>query len=455
MILNNYDEDNQNYTRISELKNKFADNNRYLNDYFNEAELKTTDGFNDSTLFILSRFNTTGYDAIRIINEIQGSAKSLEEYLWIQSVLNSLLNYREEANSAIREHNNGINVNQNKANQMYEYINIYIDELLERTSQTREIEYAKLFSEWNKSKNVTVMLLIIMTILTFMTGSLLSGYITDSIKRIINLHNRVGGGDYVLDESERISDDEVGQLNQSFQNMQKNIKEQMDILNEKAIMEKRLYKEELLNIEMQKALNEAKYAMLQSQINPHFLFNTLNIISRKAMFNDSDAAVRLIGALSELFRHSLIDVSEKVTLEKELNVIQEYLYIQKARFGPRLTIEYINEVEDLNTILIPPLIIQPVVENAIVHGIEPLEQNGKITIVVEKLAKHIYIRVRDNGHGIDEDVIKKIKTAKKPGMGIGLPNVKQRLKYFSNEESFFIESSAEGTMVTLRFKLEE
>ena len=453
LILNNYNEDNKNYSRISELRKLLDDNNRFLNDYFEESELKDTEGFNDSTLSILSEFNRTGYEVFDTIEEIEGSVKSLDEYLWIQSIENACENYREEANKAVREHNQGITMNQDMVNRMYAYIDVYIDLLSERTALTREEESTKVFDAWNKSKNVTIVLLIIITLIIYMSGSMFSGYLTGSIRRIISLHGRIGQGDFTPEIAGRIGDDEVGQLNKSLQKMQQNIKEQIDSLNEKAVMQKALYEEELRNVEMQKSLNATRYAMLQSQINPHFLFNTLNIISRKAMFKDSDEAVRLIKALSELFRHSLIDVSEKVPLEKELEVVQEYLYIQKSRFGPRLTVVFKNDLSQSSDILIPPLIIQPIVENAIVHGIEPMEMGGQLEITVSSDDSHILVRVKDNGLGIDDGILGRLNEPGKTGSGIGLYNVKQRMEYLNGNNSFMVESSSEGTLVTLKFQI--
>lgn len=446
VILSNYDEDNQNYSKISELKNTLASNNAYLNEFFNEGVIKTSEGFNQSTLETLTGFNDTGREAFEIMHVLELSVKSVEELLWIQAIYNSCDNYREEANIAIREQNNGLVMNQDKVNKMYRYINLYIDEFLAGTSETRENSFDNLFSEWNRSKNITIVLLFAMIIMIYTAGSVFANYITNNIRRIITLHEKVGNVDFVDDIEVASQDDEVGQLNQSFQEMQKNIKEHIDSLNEKAVMQQRLYEKELLNIEMQKSLNETKYAMLQSQINPHFLFNTLNIISRKAMFKDSDEAVKLIKALSELFRHSLVDVSKKVSLQEELDIIKDYIYIQKARFGPRLHVEVINELTNSDMLMVPPLILQPIVENAILHGIEPLEEDGILKIIVTESEDYVSVVIEDNGNGFIEDNINE--------ESIGLKNVMQRMEYFSSKDCFNIDSDESGTRVVLLFPKE-
>ena len=443
VILSNYNEDNQNYSKISELKNTLAGNNAFLNDFFNEEVLETSEGFNQSTLETLNGFNDTGYEAFEIIHVLENSVKSMNELLWIQAIANACDNYREEANKSIREQNNGIIVNQDQVNKMYRYINLYIDEFLAGTSETREDGVKDLFEEWKRSKNITIILLIVMIIMIYTGGSIFTGYITNNIKRIINLHEKVGTGDFVDIIMEENHDDEVGQLNQSFHDMQNNIKKHIDSLNEKAVMQQKLYEKELLNIEMQKSLNETKYAMLQSQINPHFLFNTLNIISRKAMFKDSDEAVKLIKALSDLFRHSLVDVSKKVSLQQELDIINDYIYIQKARFGPRLNVEIINGLTNGDMIMVPPLILQPIVENAIIHGIEPLEEDGLLRIMVTESDDYVMVVIEDNGNGFVEDKVNKDS--------IGLKNVMQRMEYFCSKDCFSIHSDENGTKVNLMF----
>lgn len=446
VILSNYNQDNQNYSKISDLKNTLASNNAYLNEYFNEGVLKTSEGYDKSSLETLTGFNNTSREAFEIMHVLESSVKSVEELLWIQAIYNSCDNYREEANNAIREHNNGLVSNQDKVNKMYQYMNLYIDEFLADTSQTREDGFDNLFAEWNRSKNITIVLLLAMIIMIYTAGSVFANYLTNNIKRIITLHEKVGNVDFVDELVIAGQDDEVGQLNESFREMQQNIKEHINSLNEKALMQQRLYEKELLNIEMAKSLNETKYAMLQSQINPHFLFNTLNIISRKAMFKDSDEAVKLIKALSELFRHSLVDVSKKVSLQEELDIINDYIYIQKARFGPRLKVEVNNSINHADALMVPPLILQPIVENAILHGIEPLEEDGLLRINVTEAGEYISVLIEDNGNGFVEDKVAKDS--------IGLKNVMQRMEYFCSKDCFSIDSDDTGTRVSLLFPKE-
>src|SRR5690606_1693838 len=122
----------------------------------------------------------------------------------------------------------------------------------------------------------------------------------------------------------------------------------------------------------------------QSQINPHFLFNTLNIIARTSMFEGADKTTKLIQSMSQIFRYNLQASDKAVSLKTELNILQEYIFIQNYRFGSRINIEIRCKEQELpvNEILIPSLTIQPLVENSIVHGLEVLEEGGQVRISV-------------------------------------------------------------------------
>ncbi|GKX29120.1 hypothetical protein SH1V18_16000 [Vallitalea longa] len=456
-ILSNYKKDNNSYSKISLLKKTIRMNNQYLNDYLDESVLKETQTFNESTLKILSNFNDTGYKAFDVINEIEKNSIIQEEYLLIHAIKNAFDIYRDEANVTIRQYNDNITTNQYKVNRMYNYIIIYIDQLLEQSSKAINEQYSNLFYYWNKTTKTTIIVVItLIAIITFI-GIFFSDYLTKNIKQIIRMQTKIATGELEMKTYNTDLPDEMGELNRSLNNMQISIKKKIDHLNEKAIMEKRLHQEQLINLEMQKSLDNAKYAMLQSQINPHFLFNTLNIICRKAMFQDSEEAVRLIQALSELFRHTLMDVSECVSLKKELEVIEKYMYIQKTRYGDRIEFNIDNRCSNMD-ILIPPLILQPMVENAIIHGLENKEENGKLTICIEDTSLSVIVTIIDDGVGIDEEKIKNIMNDKRKlhdgnSKSIGIINVKNRMRLFTKREDCFCIKSKlnEGTSVEFIF----
>ncbi|MFD3157492.1 LytS/YhcK type 5TM receptor domain-containing protein [Haloimpatiens sp. FM7330] len=172
--------------------------------------------------------------------------------------------------------------------------------------------------------------------------------------------------------------------------------------------------------------NKAEIKALQAQINPHFLFNALNTITSFVRINP-DKARELIIDLSTYLRYNLENMENLVDINKEIEQVKAYVAIEKARFGDKLNFEY--NIEDHINVEVPPLIIQPIIENAIKHGI--LEGSGKGTVKLEirKLDdKKINIIIEDDGIGISTEIIKKIYMEKVEKNKIGLSNVHKRLK---------------------------
>jgi sensor histidine kinase YesM len=448
-ILNRYNQDNISYLQITQLKKSFVANNNLLNKYFD-----------DSTLYNLANYNESVIEIDKMISGIKDNIHTIDEYLSYKAMQNSFTTYKDEANNAIRAKNYNSFVIPYEANRIYEYTKIYCDELLESSIEHTNTNQNNFISKWKSYKNIKIILIFVIIALLMFIGYVFSGYLTGNIKEIIKMQSKISAGDLEVINTGIHSKDEVGELNRSFNNMQKSIKKKIDDLNEKTIMERRLYQEELRNLEMQKALKDTRFEMLQAQINPHFLFNTLNIISRKVMFDNSEEALKLIQALSELFRNSFRSSSKKISLEKELAIIEEYMYIQKARYGDR--IEYIldSHIQSLDHIFIPPLLLQPLVENAMIHGLEPKEGPGLIKITIDEENKKIVIKIEDNGLGMTaerlEEVIANLKNNQQK-LSIGIGNVKNRLELFlEREDCFFISSTLNvGTTIKIVMPIDE
>lgn len=186
-----------------------------------------------------------------------------------------------------------------------------------------------------------------------------------------------------------------------------------------------------------KYLREYEINALYSQINPHFLYNTLDTIIWMAEFQDTEKVISITKALSNFFRISLSNGKEKIPLKEEINHIKEYLYIQKQRYEDKL--EYkISIQEELENIEVPKIILQPFVENAIYHGIKNLDTTGIISIYSQIVENKIELIIEDNGIGFE--------AAKKQALmkmgGVGIKNVNKRIQYYyGNEYGAKIDSS--------------
>lgn len=208
--------------------------------------------------------------------------------------------------------------------------------------------------------------------------------------------------------------------------------------------------------EQKEALRKAEITTLQSQINPHFLFNSLNTISYFCR-EKPEKARELLLALSSYFRNMLEDIDYMVTLDTELEHVKAYTMLEEARFEDRLSVEIRADAEDL-TCCVPNLILQPIVENAIHHGAMKRERGvGKVTVQVKREEKSTRIDVIDNGPGIDYRIIQSLYGGEKvEHTGIGLMNVQQRLvSIYGKGYGLQIVSSEAGTNVRMNIPHQE
>lgn len=197
------------------------------------------------------------------------------------------------------------------------------------------------------------------------------------------------------------------------------------------------------SLEKQERLQEAEINTLRAQINPHFLYNTLETISALAKIKGVRMISEMAVALGEMMRYSIKKDSEFVRLEEDLLLLERYLYIQEVRFREKINIHFTVD-ESAKILLIPPLLIQPIVENAIIHGLEPKVGKGELLIHIFHDEQCLWIEVKDDGIGMNET-----SSYKK---GIGLENVMRRiLLYFGDQYGLTIESKKnEGTTVMMK-----
>lgn len=177
----------------------------------------------------------------------------------------------------------------------------------------------------------------------------------------------------------------------------------------------------------EKTLRHAELNALVSQINPHFLYNTLDTIVWMAEFNDSSRVIALTKSLAAFFRLSLSGGRELITVEDELEHVRQYLYIQKERYGDKLNYT-IHAPEEVLDYTVPKIILQPIAENSIYHGIKQLDRPGQITITVQEEGEKLIFTVSDNGAGCRPDAAV-ADNPSRPGK-VGLKNVDERLKLY-------------------------
>lgn len=231
-----------------------------------------------------------------------------------------------------------------------------------------------------------------------------------------------------------VSNDEIGMIGLEYNKMAENIE---------TLIEK-VYKMELTQ-------KQAELEFLQMQINPHFLYNALDTISWMALAKGNMDVSEMTIALAELLR-ATIKKESFITLREEMNTVKDYLLIQQERFGDKISAEYFVE-EDAYSCMMPNFILQPVIENAIIHGLEPKIEKGKLSINISIQDEFLTFLVEDNGVGMDEteilDLYKKCRE-NNTKQSIGLKNVYRRLLLCYGESSMLkIESKKEqGTRIS-------
>lgn len=339
-----------------------------------------------------------------------------------------------------------------KATTLYDKINSYIYSLnnqqFKGNSQTyqeliRSMRYMEVF-------NILILILVMMGNICLIITSTRS--VTEPLKRLSQAADEVAGGNFDLEEIPVENYDEVGNVTRAFNQMVESIRNY--------IVELRITMDR--ELQMQKHLKDAQLKYLQAQINPHFLYNTLNAGMQLAMMEGADQTEKLLGNLSDFFRYNVKREEGDATLEEEIRLVDNYVYILNVRFSGDIHFE--KEIdESLIGIRVPSMILQPLVENAVNYGIRNVDWEGHIELSVFKEEDNLCISVWDNGAGMEKDRIRQVLEGKagesdfrSSSNGVGVKNVMERLKLYFKDQAkleIFSEGKDMGTEIMIRIPL--
>ncbi|KAE8560634.1 cache domain-containing sensor histidine kinase [Paenibacillus polymyxa] len=333
--------------------------------------------------------------------------------------------------------------------------NIIVDELLP-TSSVSGLTIISVFSTEhivqgaNRVSLIGALCVLAVLIMALILITIISWLITKRLQRLSYELGQVAAGDFHVVSSVE-GRDEIGDLSRRFNYMVSSIRQLMA----------QVYETSEHNNKLELAQKDIKLKMMASQINPHFLFNALESIRMKAHLNGEAEIATTVRLLGRLMRRNLEIGSGKTTVLQELDMVRSYLQIQQFRFGNRLVYE-VNLEESAKDMSIPPLIIQPLVENAVIHGLENKEEpvTVKVDITIEQ--RELHIKVADDGIGMEEEQLTRLLaritgTEEPEGSSIGLRNVHQRLTLMYGERyGLHIESALQvGTTVYFSIPREE
>ena len=194
-------------------------------------------------------------------------------------------------------------------------------------------------------------------------------------------------------------------------------------------------------IAQERLLKEDQIRSLQAQINPHFLLNTLATVRALARKHGAKDIQQIVDDLSALFTYSAYGADKMITLEEDIRLIQRYIAIQNVRFGNKFDLQ-INIPDTLKDVLMPPLVLQTIVENSIIHGLENKMGPGTISIAADRVnGQYMHIIIHDDGQGMESAVAERINAGKRAGDHIGLQNARQRLQLcFGEGSQLWVES---------------
>ncbi|MEB3101406.1 sensor histidine kinase [Ferviditalea candida] len=393
--------------------------------------------------------------SLRKLQDAGGQLSSLRNdsnKLTLSSYANMLRSQIEEMNLAIMSVQGGrmdaAAAHFNEATKISKFISETTLDLLSQDISAYDEFYRGIIRQSTDLSSMGFWTLFMATFLLLLFSYQFAGGITKPILALTLAARDIARGNFD-NPIEIKTNDEISFLAHTFNRMRVEIKNLITEIQNKVQIEKDLQNHKLL-------LKESELKSLQSQINPHFLFNTLNTISKWAYLEGSNETSRLIHSVAQLLRYNLRKLDSSVVLADEMNGLVEYLTIQKARFIDR--IHYSIEMDETcKTFEMPSLTLQPFVENAFIHAIEPSESGGSIIIRAKDQELHVVIEIIDDGAGMPEEKIQAILSGtanpsfKGHSTGIGINNVIQRLRLFYGVEDIIRISSApgSGTCVTL------
>lgn len=392
----------------------------------------------------------------QLLNDVPSDDVLLLAEKNIRNLCNAYLQKAEETVDAKRGRNVELYAELSEETaKLGEEIHTYIYSLNNDLFKSNSETYMTVSSAIGRLETVSVIVLLLTIGGSIMILSTSTAALIRPLNRLAGAANEVADGNLDIETLPVYTKDEVGVVTNAFNQMVGNIRQYIAVQRENMERENALKENEL---RMQNHLREAQLKYLQAQINPHFLFNTLNAGAQLAMMEEAKKTGELLTNTAAFFRYNVRN-SEDATIGEEVRLVDNYIYICNVRFPDEIHFEK-DVDESLEDMKVPSMILQPLVENAFNYGIRNLERRGMIELEIKRVDERIQISVWDNGRGISAERIDEILHAKKPqpdprstsSNGVGIRNLLERLRlYFDNDVAFNIISEGEeaGTEILI------
>lgn len=439
---------------LNELTKELENIQRNMYEYLNT---KSSDA--------LENYYRSSSNYTNLVNELNTAASDNHIKLMEKNIKNMSLKYLATTNKTIQS-KRGRNIERykedyEKTSEIYEYINNNIYSLNNERFKNNSNNYELLLVSLKYLEIISTVILVVISLINILLIVIVTKSITNPLSKLAVAANEVAAGNFNIELIEANYNDEIGVVAKAFNKMITSIREYVVKIKESMEFESKVKENELL---MKNHLKDVQLKYLQAQINPHFLFNTLNAGVQLAMFEDAEKTSIFMEKLANFFRYNVKRINEDARLEEEIELVDGYIYIMNVRFSNE--IHFSKEIdESLINIKVPSMILQPIVENAVNYGIRDIEWGGKIQLSVYRSNDEILISIKDNGVGMLESTIEKVKKGEvrqenliKDSTGIGLKNVINRLKIYYNKDdvvSIISEGKNKGTEVIIHIPAEQ
>lgn len=391
--------------------------------------------------------------------EEQISEENIEAFtqndLMMKNIANLIHQYKTESDLAItfKRQRNVIEYYKHyeKGAKIQTFIFEYIVEMNKQQIETNSLAYIVLIQQTKILQVVTNVIIVDLIIFSLLIVYLVTSKMIKPINALYHSAEEISSGNFNTEDVIIESDNEYRMLADAFNQMKNNIVKHIDSVRFQLEMETKLKDEQMKNLKMAYLLDNAKLSALQSQINPHFLFNTINTGVQLSVIENATKTGEFLETMSRLFRYNMKMKQDHCTLNDEIGNIKDYYELLRMRFRDRIKFQFDIEESTL-TAAMPPMILQPIVENSYIHGLSGLESGGTITITSQVESKYVVIRVKDNGVGMTCDEIDKIFNGD-VSESIGIKNVRDRLELYFHQPNLFSIESNDGVEVIIKLPI--
>ena len=383
-------------------------------------------------------------------------------YAMQENIIHQSENYLQTAQDTITA-KRGRNVEKYKASyeetvDMYSDLQTCIYALNNKQFKKNTSDYSILLSSLRYMEMVTILILFFIGIVNVFVVFLVTKSMTLPLIDLSQAANEVAGGNFDVTVEDTDGGDEISVVSRAFKQMLGSIQNYISEIKNSVMRESMLKEHELV---MENRMKEVQLRSLQAQINPHFLFNTLNAGEQLAMMEGADKTTEFIENMADFFRYNIKKIDNDASIAEEIALVDKYVYILNVRFTGE--IHYSKDIdEEVTEVRVPSMILQPIVENAVNYGIRDIDWEGHIDLKVYKQDEFVMLSIKDNGVGMSREQIDRILSGEAVGEvspdhaasnGIGLGNVIERLQIFTGRSDvmeIFSEGAGSGTEFVIK-----